>query len=762
MTLLDFRDLVPLPGLDLRLDQIVADGAGVCVVTGPDSLLPGTTSTTSGFPPSGRTTILRVLMRRILAQRPTAQAVVVTNSKDMVRLPRPLRARVQVWVSEPAQILKELVNQAVARRPDLLVLDDLTPETVIPVLEAGQSGLRVLVQLGSIYRGPEILRHLEELGVPRRLLSTVHWVLAVQRFPALCNACKEPAPVQPAIVAELLARGLPAEAVTAVPGFFRARGCDFCGHTGRSSEVTAVDILNADPAAGHKAAQWSRFSLESCLLELAVAGYVAIEDLIDLEANRLRLTYAQLTATERALADALHSLRRREAELEATGRVLQQQTSALIALEGIGQALSSTTTLHELAAHLCRRARDLCGADRSLIYYLAPDSRSAEILAACGWDASLVGQAVEAAPVLAALRGDGPQPYNRWPPGLVRRPTDLTAEALRAGLCVPLVAQHSGVGLMVIHTSSKPHFQPGEVALLQNFANQAAVAIQRAGLVEALQEKVAQLEAAQAELVQKERLERELELARQVQQGVLPHSFPEIAGYQFAAHSLPARQVGGDFYDVIPLCESQHGLGRPISFLLVIGDASDKGMPAALYMALTRSLILAETRHLTAGPTRSELSPRTLLINVHRLLLELGQPSMFVTAFVGLVDGPSGRMTYACAGQDRPILLHENGTQLLHGEGTVLGFPGMEELYLSEEQVALTPGDRLALYTDGLTDTMGPEGQRFGVNRLRSLLSVHRDLPVEEVCSCVFGELAAYRRSAAQYDDMTLLVMDVA
>jgi serine phosphatase RsbU (regulator of sigma subunit) len=326
-----------------------------------------------------------------------------------------------------------------------------------------------------------------------------------------------------------------------------------------------------------------------------------------------------------------------------------------------------------------------------------------------------------------------------------RRPTDVTAAALRAGLAVPLVAQEELVGLMIVHTSQKARFMPGDVALLQTFANQAAVAIQRAGLIEALQDKIVQLEAAQAELVQKERLERELELARQVQQSVLPRVFPGLPGYAFGAQNEPARHVGGDFYDVIPLDNER--------FAVAIGDVSDKGMAAALYMAQTHSLLLAEARR--------EPLPGAVLGSVHRLLQELGRSGMYVTVFLGIVDGPARRLSYARAGHDRPLLLRDGELRALPGDGTVLGFPDMDELYLSDQEMDLLPGDRLILFTDGLTDVRAPDGRTFGSERLWDLIRSHAHLAAGELCEVVFADLAAFQDAAEQYDDMTLLVVEV-
>ena len=238
---------------------------------------------------------------------------------------------------------------------------------------------------------------------------------------------------------------------------------------------------------------------------------------------------------------------------------------------------------------------------------------------------------------------------------------------------------------------------------------------------------------------------RELELAREVQQAVLPQTFPEIPGYHFAAQNRPARQVGGDFYDVIDL-----GAGR---FGLVVADVSDKGMPAAVYMALTRSLMLAEAR-------RAD-SPMAVLQNVNELLRELGRARMFVTVFYGIVDGPSRKLTYTRAGHDRPLLLREGEARELSGDGVFLGFLGAEHLHLTEESLELQPDDRLVLYTDGLTDTTSPQGTRFDRARLYDLLQEKGNLPADKLCDAVFEALIDYQGTAEQFDDMTLLVVEI-
>jgi serine phosphatase RsbU (regulator of sigma subunit) len=740
---LDLKDIALLPQVEPLVAQLVADGPGLIVVAGLDPRPLAAPTTTTGLLPSGRSTFFRILMRRILTADPQAQAAIVAQDRDSLRVPRPLRRRVALTQPEEANSYAQLIAAAASCRPDLLVIDQLTTGTAPAALEAARSGLRVLSQLDTIFRGAGAARQLLDLGGSAERPGGLGWIVAVQRRPTLCPRCKEPAPPDPAQLAELHLHHPDLDTRLSTGTFYRARGCAACHHTGRDGEVTALDIFRAGPA--DLSQQPSLLSLEEYMLALAAEGYLPLDDVLHLEGDLLWHTCALLTASERALADANATLRLKLGELEAANSVLQQRTDALVSLQGIGQALITSTSLHELASRLCRQAGDLCGAERVILYLLRPEEGTAEVLSLCGWDPAWVHQPVQAHLLFKEDVGSRPAPFSGWPPGVPRRLTDVTASALRAGLWVPLIAQDSQVGLMIVHTSQKSRFAPGEVALLQTFANQAALAIQRAGLTEALQDKVVQLEAAQAELVQKERMERELELARQVQQSVLPRVFPMVPGYAFAARNEPARQVGGDFYDVVLLDAQRFGL--------VIGDVSDKGMPAALYMALTRSLLLAEARRAAA--------PRDVLLNVHRLLTELGQPHMFVTVFYGVVDGPSRQLTYARAGHDRPLLFREGRIQPLGGEGTFLGFPGLDDLHLTEEHLDLAPGDRLFLYTDGLTDTLAPNGRPFGLSRLLSLLEAHADRSPADLCTSILAQLAAYQGAVEQYDDTTILVLEV-
>jgi phosphoserine phosphatase RsbU/P len=258
----------------------------------------------------------------------------------------------------------------------------------------------------------------------------------------------------------------------------------------------------------------------------------------------------------------------------------------------------------------------------------------------------------------------------------------------------------------------------------------------------ALEQAYQELQAAQAELVATERVKRDLEVAAHLQRSILPDHLPQPIGYHFAARAQPAREIGGDFYDVFKL-DDQH-LG------ILLADVSDKSIHAAIFMAVSRTLFLTEARR--------SLSPRQVVEAVNELVLEVSSSDdMFVTAFYGVLHLDDRQLTYVRAGQDKPLLQHADGThEVLDGRGRFIGM--MPDLIVEERTIDLKSGDRLILYSDGITDAIDATEQNYGVPRLQKTILEHRTDSVEKLADAIFNDVVSFEGDAPQFDDITLLV----
>lgn len=260
---------------------------------------------------------------------------------------------------------------------------------------------------------------------------------------------------------------------------------------------------------------------------------------------------------------------------------------------------------------------------------------------------------------------------------------------------------------------------------------------------QALAQAYSELKAAHEQIIEKERLEKELDVARQIQMSMLPEQLPEVEAFTFGAHMQAARQVGGDFYDLFPLDEDH--------IAIVVGDVSDKGVPAALYMALTRSLVRAEA-------LRRE-NPANTLQRVNSLLLDMSSSEMFVTVLYGLLDLQSRRFAYARAGHELPILRRPDGSLpfIPHATGMLMGmFP---DIPIDEGNLELLPGDTLLLLSDGATDDSNLFQQMFGHDRLTQALQTCSGSNAQAVCDCLLTSILAFQDNAPQFDDITLVTI---
>jgi serine phosphatase RsbU (regulator of sigma subunit) len=251
------------------------------------------------------------------------------------------------------------------------------------------------------------------------------------------------------------------------------------------------------------------------------------------------------------------------------------------------------------------------------------------------------------------------------------------------------------------------------------------------------------LQAAQMQLVEKEKLEHELSLAREIQKSMLPRSIPTMAGFEFGACMVPAKTVGGDFFDFIPL--------GPDTLGIAIGDVSGKGVPAALFMAMARSLLRAEAR--------SSLSPTEVLQRVNSHLRDLNEGDMFVTILYGLINRKARSFEYARAGHEIPLLCDPQGRLLTlpRGKGQVLGvidFPSLDR-----QKIQLAPASTLLLYSDGVTDAADMQNDRFGIKRVQQELSALGQEPAQSVCDHLLQRVSEHQSGLPVFDDITMVVI---
>lgn len=314
---------------------------------------------------------------------------------------------------------------------------------------------------------------------------------------------------------------------------------------------------------------------------------------------------------------------------------------------------------------------------------------------------------------------------------------ELDSPALRelrgAGvhLVVPLVSQGELIGTLNLgrRLSDQP-YSTDDRKLLRGLASQVAPAIRLAQLV--------QQQEAQAQ--ERERIEQELRVAALIQQTLLPKELPALAGWEIDAYYRPARAVGGDFYDFIPMSDGRLGL--------VIGDVTDKGVPAALVMATTRSTLRAAAQRVD--------DPGAILAEANEVLVKEIPPAMFVTCLFGVLEPSTGALTYANAGHNLPYVRTGGEVIELRATGMPLGL--MPAMPYDVQTAVLAPGAAMLLTSDGIVEAHAPDGSMFGFERLMSL--VGDDEPREGIMAAVLSELDRFCGPGhEQEDDVTMVAI---
>ncbi|MDQ3627838.1 MAG: SpoIIE family protein phosphatase [Actinomycetota bacterium] len=314
---------------------------------------------------------------------------------------------------------------------------------------------------------------------------------------------------------------------------------------------------------------------------------------------------------------------------------------------------------------------------------------------------------------------------------------DLDSPGLRAmkaagvKLAVPLVSQGELIGILNLGPRrSEQEYSTDDRKLLDDLAAQAAPALRVGQLVRQQQ----------AEARTRERFEQELEVARLIQQNFLPKQLPDLPGWEVAALYRPAREVGGDFYDVIPLADGQVGF--------VVGDVTDKGVPAALVMAATRSVLRASAQRL--------VEPGAVLERVNEHLCPDMPAKMFVTCLYGVLEPATGRFRFANAGHDLPYVKTASGSVELRARGMPLGL--MTGMVYEEGETVLAPGDSLLLHSDGVVEAHDPDGRMFGFPRLKEAVGAYPG--GGELIALVLADLRDHTGpDAEQEDDITMVTL---
>ncbi|MFO7664018.1 MAG: GAF domain-containing SpoIIE family protein phosphatase [Chloroflexota bacterium] len=420
---------------------------------------------------------------------------------------------------------------------------------------------------------------------------------------------------------------------------------------------------------------------------------------------------------------------------------LQEQAVLL----DLSQQLLNRRDLDELMKFIVEEVRELVSADACAILLTGPEPGTLTFRAASGWRSDPVtagfrvpadettgsGRVMQSQEtrLLENLANEAPPQWtSEW----------LESEGFQAAAIVPLVAGEESIGTLVIDSRRPRRFTETEVRLLRLMANQAAIAIENARL--------------QLEEIQRQRIEEELDVARKIQLSMLPAGTPQVPGWQFATYFEAARQVGGDFYDLFQLP------GEPDRWGVVMADVSDKGVPAALYMALSRTTI----RNIALRGR----NPAEVLSFANRFLQEDSRADMLLTAFYAELDTSDGRLTYANAGHNPPLWWHcdEFGAAAFSGVSTSCPLLGVFlELVVPIETIVLAPGDVLVMYTDGITEAINNDYEEFGLKRLESIVRktlTTEPFPTAEQLRDVIREaVEAFVGNMIQYDDIALLIV---
>jgi len=419
----------------------------------------------------------------------------------------------------------------------------------------------------------------------------------------------------------------------------------------------------------------------------------------------------------------------------------QEEAWVNTALLQVAEAVNSLTDLNEILDTIVRLVPLLVGVDA--VFILVWDEERQLFQAGPSYGVSTMGRGLvetleidrdeflEMSPQLAQEFG---QPR---PPGAgyyaMRVPSWLeTVLNTATAYSFPLMARGRLVGAMIVGLQrdrlGRTPFSTRRINILNGIAQQAATAVVNNQLYR--------------ESADRARMQQELDVAQTIQASFLPDGSPHIPGCSVATYWQAARQVGGDFYDFLPLDDDKWGIA--------IADVADKGVPAALFMALSRTILRAVAF--------SHNDPAYVLARANEIIAREARSDLFVTVFYGVWDPATERFTYANAGHNPPLLMQPNGAfQPLLGHGMALGI--LPEALMKSHSIALRPGETIIFYTDGVTEALNEDFDEFGLERLQVAARAAARQPAAAIVRQITDNIRDHTGQTAQFDDMTLIVL---
>ena len=399
-------------------------------------------------------------------------------------------------------------------------------------------------------------------------------------------------------------------------------------------------------------------------------------------------------------------------------------------LNGVNQALASSISLEELLELILDRAFEHLRPQEAAIFL-----RDASGVDVCAARRTTPGR--EALPMRSKSlfhevidKGMAAHVVDSAADTRFAESRSLILSGLRSFLAAPLLDAQGALGLIVVGAAlGVRSFKSEDLELLVSLASVAALRIRNVRLV--------------AEAMERQRLEQEVRLARQIQVALLPATLPQLPGWELHGGTLPSRGVSGDFYKLLLR-------GDGTSCALFVADVSGKGIAA--------SLLTASLEALSALPLEGSVPPARICEQVGAMLHRRTPPEKYATAFLGVFDPPSGRLIWTNAGHNPALLLRSGGeAEWLRSNGVPLGLiPGAK---YGEGELVMEPGDVLLVYTDGITEAADPDDEEFGEGRLLEAALRGRALPLREMATVLERDLDAFARGVPFHDDRTLVLV---